>query len=223
MSSLLTESTGYPQTVPLSYGQDLCPGPRINHEPLSDPTGGSTLDMAVGNDRGWSALDRGDEAPRPWYFDCYTPATFMPLPVCVQSVPQSYPPHYEASTARLPAIRVHTNVSQAQPCETGEYVIIQRAPDRGKRTSTRPEVQHSCADCNTKFKRIQEFRRHMRDKHGPPRQCPFCGFTWTRPNRIKTHILFGHQDKLAHGTVGTLDKLYGQRIVTFVEGLITGP
>jgi hypothetical protein len=223
--SLITDSTEFLQTILLPYGQDLCPGPRSNQELLGDQAGGSTLDVAVGNDQGRTALGRGDEVPLPSYFDYHTPAMFTASPDRVQFVPQSNLPPYEVGAARLPVIRVHPNVSQTQPRGTKEHVYIQSARGRGKRTSTRPKVKPRkpwCVECNKELARTQEFKRHLKEVHGPPRQCPLCGFKWIRPDKINAHIVANHQDEFIPEMLDHIKSLRGRQIVAFVDG-IAGP
>lgn len=185
-----------------------------NQELLGHSTGRSALEVTVGYDQGWHALDHGDEASRPWHFD--SPATITVLPACVHVESQSnFPPH-EASTLRLPLIRVNSNVSQAQPHETGEHVTIQSAQGHGQRTSTRRSARPTCTDCNRDFLRIQELKRHLRDVHEPRRQCPFCGFTWTRPDKIKDHIITNHCSKFTAEKLEIFKALCGQNIVAFL-------
>jgi hypothetical protein len=94
--SVMTEPTEILRVMLLSGGQDSSPGPRTNQGPLCDSTGGSTPEVTVGYNQRWQALDHGDEASRPWYFD-YSPASMAVLPVCIQLGPQFYFPPCEAS------------------------------------------------------------------------------------------------------------------------------
>jgi hypothetical protein len=100
---------------------------------------------------------------------------------------------------------------------------MQSARGRGKRSSARPRVQPICADCNKEFKRIQEFKRHLKDKHKPPRLCPFCRFTWTRPDKIKAHIIANHWDIFAPEMQVYINALCGRQMVAFIDGYILDP
>ena len=51
-------------------------------------------------------------------------------------------------------------------------------------------------DCDKKYGRLQELKRHIRDTHKTPRKCPFCDTTWTRPETIRGHLVVEHQDHL---------------------------
>jgi hypothetical protein len=62
----------------------------------------------------------------------------------------------------------------------------------------------------------------MKDKHDPPRQCPFCDFKWTRPDKIKAHIVADHQEKLSAEMLNYVEPLCGRQVVEFVDG-IAGP
>ena len=198
--------------------QDLRTIPNTDQELLGDSTGGSALEVTVGYDQGWQALVHGDEASRPWHFD--SPAMITAQPACVQVESQSTLPSYEASTLRLSLIRVHPNVSQTQPRGTGEPATIQGAQGHGKRTSTHCRVRPTCTDCNRDFLRIQELKRHLRDVHGPRRRCPFCGFTWTRPDKIKDHIIASHRSKFTAEKLEDFKALCGQNIVAFLAVLM---
>jgi hypothetical protein len=67
------------------------------------------------------------------------------------------------------------------------------------------------------FKRIQEFKRHRKDVHEPPRKCPFCDFLWTRPGKIKHHIKSSHGDIFTAELLGKFDSLNGKKIVEFLN------
>jgi hypothetical protein len=101
-----------------------------------------------------------------------------------------------------------------------EHAIIQRALCHGKRTSTRRRVRPACTDCNRDFIRIQELKRHLKDVHEPRRQCPFCGFTWTRPDKIKGHIIASHHGKFTAEALIDFKALCGQKIVAFLPCLM---
>ncbi|KAF8267990.1 hypothetical protein EI94DRAFT_1728905 [Lactarius quietus] len=56
---------------------------------------------------------------------------------------------------------------------------------------------HYCTVCSKGYPRPQELRRHKRDKHGQTRKCPFCCTIWTRPARIRKHVLNSHRSLLS--------------------------
>ena len=68
------------------------------------------------------------------------------------------------------------------------------------------------------FKRIQEFKRHRKDVHEPPRKCPFCIFLWTRPVKIKHHIKSSHGDLFTAELLVEFEALRGKGIVEFLNG-----
>jgi hypothetical protein len=157
--------------------------------------------------------------------------TLAPIKSCplARQVAQSRGHNSTYSTARQASpgsvIRAHTNVSQTQLRETGGREIVQSPRFRRNRTSTRPKVRPRkpwCADCNREFARKQEFKRHLKDVHGPSRQCPLCDFKWIRPDKIKAHIVANHQDEFAPEVLDHIRRLCGQQIVAFVDG-IEGP
>jgi hypothetical protein len=117
----------------------------------------------------------------------------------------------------------NTNVSQARPRGTGERGTAQKPRSRGKRTSTRDRVRPTCEDCNKDFFRVQELERHLKDVHTPRRECPFCDFMWTRPDKIKPHIVAKHQDIFSPEMLANIQSMFGKQIVAFVDGFITDP
>ena len=76
----------------------------------------------------------------------------------------------------------------------------------------------TCTDCKREFVRVQEFKRHLKDKHEPRRQCPFCNFRWTRPDVIKAHLLAKHRPNFTAELLVRIQALRGQRIVAFLDG-----
>ena len=84
------------------------------------------------------------------------------------------------------------------------------------RPKVKHTVKHTC--CKREFGRIQEFKRHRRDIHEPPRHCPFCFLQWTRPSKIKHHIKSSHRDKFTAKLLGEFEKLRGKAMVEFLDG-----
>ena len=80
------------------------------------------------------------------------------------------------------------------------------------------KTRHVCAECGKDFGRVQEVRRHMKDKHEPRRRCPFCDVTWTRPDKIKSHILKKHAEGFAPEILEWVKASCGQDVVEFVNG-----
>ena len=72
-------------------------------------------------------------------------------------------------------------------------------------------------------KRAQELKRHLKEKHEPRRQCPFCKFEWTRPDKIKNHITTYHQDMFTAEVMAEFRALYGKKMITFLDELDHGP
>ncbi|KAH9989407.1 hypothetical protein BJV74DRAFT_838449 [Russula compacta] len=69
--------------------------------------------------------------------------------------------------------------------------------------------QHYCADCGKQYRRVQELRRHTRDKHEEQRSCPFCDYTWSRPERIRGHLITEHGDRLTEEENQEIRRLRG--------------
>ncbi|KAH9966462.1 hypothetical protein BC827DRAFT_1176049, partial [Russula dissimulans] len=75
-------------------------------------------------------------------------------------------------------------------------------------------------DCDKQYRRLQELKRHIRDKHKIPRKCPFCDTTWTRPETIRGHLVVQHQDDLTEEVCNDILKLRGQNdTIHFIEKL----
>ena len=51
--------------------------------------------------------------------------------------------------------------------------------------------------------------RHTRDKHGHRRKCPFCRTIWTRPERIRSHVLKSHRNLLSDNEQEEIGHLRG--------------
>ena len=88
--------------------------------------------------------------------------------------------------------------------------------------STAVRRRPTCTDCKREFARVQEFKRHLKDKHEPRRQCPFCNLRWTRPNVIKVHLLAKHRRNFTAELLVTIQALRGQGVVAFLDGYDRG-
>ena len=81
----------------------------------------------------------------------------------------------------------------------------------------------SCEICGSRFGRVQELKRHLKDRHEPPRQCPFCDFEWARPDKIKHHITMHHSDQFTAEAMAVFQDLHGRNVVAFLDDLYHGP
>ncbi|KAF8270379.1 hypothetical protein EI94DRAFT_1723078 [Lactarius quietus] len=70
--------------------------------------------------------------------------------------------------------------------------------------------------CGATFGGLQERKRHYIDVHNPRRQCPFCPYKWCRPNKIKTHLLVNHKDKLSREVLNEISAKRGRHLVAFL-------
>jgi hypothetical protein len=52
----------------------------------------------------------------------------------------------------------------------------------------------SHGDCAKRYRRLQELKWHITDKHAIPPKFPFCNYTWTRPEKIRSHLNDRHRD-----------------------------
>jgi len=79
-------------------------------------------------------------------------------------------------------------------------------------------VRPVCTICNESFGRVQELIRHQKDRHEERRQCLFCHkFKWTRPIRVKAHLIAKHKENFTAERLDELKNLRGQSIVAFLE------
>jgi len=70
-----------------------------------------------------------------------------------------------------------------------ETRVMQNVEHGGKRPK---EWVCNHSGCDKRYQRKQELKRHTKDKHEDPENCPFCCFTWTRPDRMGRHLLYLH-------------------------------
>ncbi|KAH9966852.1 hypothetical protein BC827DRAFT_1153172 [Russula dissimulans] len=75
------------------------------------------------------------------------------------------------------------------PRRDSEISNIQSSRHRGKEC---PYV-----NCNKKYGRPQELKRHIKDKHRIPPRCPFCGIEFTRAEKIRRHLIGQHNDRFS--------------------------
>lgn len=207
MPSPFSEPTESFLTVLRLGGEELrADGPYINPTLLCASIGDSTLEAAVMDKKGRTTFDHGDDVSLPLSF----------RHSCIQSEPQPNLPSYEVSVTRSPAIRIQLNVPQARAHETSGHVTTQPTQDCGSRNMNR-RARNICTDCNRRFGRAQELARHRKDVHEQPRYCLFCGFKWTRPISIKTHLLARHREKFNAELLVTIQALRGRMIVAFLD------
>jgi hypothetical protein len=110
-----------------------------------------------------------------------------------------------------------------QVSETLEPTGSQRLPQTGIAQGPghygRASPKWYCsACCDKKYRRAQELKRHIRDKHRLPQKCPFCHTQWTRPERIKAHLINDHSDRFTEEAQGDIRHLRGQKdTIRFLE------
>ncbi|KAN0127199.1 hypothetical protein V8E53_015005 [Lactarius tabidus] len=82
---------------------------------------------------------------------------------------------------------------------------LQEGPDldrkrawNSKNRSEAPEGLHHCTKCNKAYQRRQDLKRHYREKHIRQRKCPFCCTRWSRPERIRVHLVKKHESRLTN-------------------------
>lgn len=69
----------------------------------------------------------------------------------------------------------------------------------------------SYGDCNKKYRRLQELRRHTADKHEVPSKCLFCDYTWSRPERMRRHLIYQHRHHFTEEERQEIRGLRGRR------------
>jgi len=109
-------------------------------------------------------------------------------------------------------------VSQTQSHGRLSHSTIQNTADDQRRTMSGGKARPVYAHCGIVFKRIQEYNRHIRDKHTDRRRCPFCDFEWSRPDKIKVHLISKHAKKFAIAEILEAFKgLRGRHVIEFVD------
>ncbi|KAH9166491.1 hypothetical protein EDB89DRAFT_1910630 [Lactarius sanguifluus] len=66
-----------------------------------------------------------------------------------------------------------------------------------------------CTSCSKVYSRLQELKRHVRDRHEERRKCPFCRTRWTRPERVRNHVLRNHGRLLSENEQREIYRLRG--------------
>ena len=115
---------------------------------------------------------------------------------------------------------------QNQPHGTdGQLTIQSTVVNQGYRTTGPKKRPSSCPYCPTgkDFGRFQELKRHVRDLHVPPSSCPFCDFTWTRPDKIKDHIISNHGDTFTAEFLIKFRAFSGRQVTEFLGADDYGP
>ncbi|KAH9003534.1 hypothetical protein EDB86DRAFT_2826658 [Lactarius hatsudake] len=145
--------------------------------------------------------------------------TAMQFRPVLATVDQQRPPgsSHEASTAQPWNSQAHPgNAARFSPSETRAFTNAQKTelPGQGSVSGGR---QYSCGLCKKRFKRRQDLMRHVRDVHGPPRQCPLCSYEWTRAYKIKAHLLNAHSNELCPVVSLGIRVLRGHDVVEFID------
>ncbi|KAH9978187.1 hypothetical protein BGW80DRAFT_1540207 [Lactifluus volemus] len=76
----------------------------------------------------------------------------------------------------------------------------------------RASPEWHCGACrDKKYGRAQDLKRHIRDKHQLPQECPFCRIKWTRPEKIRKHLIAFHRGLFTEAIEGEISHLRGQK------------
>jgi hypothetical protein len=105
------------------------------------------------------------------------------------------------------------------PHGTGGHVNFQDATEDQPSSTmgASGKVRPVCVYCKKDFGRAQELKRHVKDKHGPRRRCPFCDFIWIRPSNIKAHLMAEHAEGFTAEMLEVFKALRGRRVIAFVD------
>ncbi|KAH8992647.1 hypothetical protein EDB92DRAFT_1856736 [Lactarius akahatsu] len=77
--------------------------------------------------------------------------------------------------------------------------------------SKAPQGMYHCTDCSKVYRRPQDLKRHTRDRHEWQRKCPFCRVRWSRPERIRAHLIKKHESRLTKDQQQEVRFLRGRR------------
>jgi len=97
------------------------------------------------------------------------------------------------------------------------HVAIPSVTEDERHDAMGPRERPTCSYCHLDFGRVQERERHVKDIHTPRRRCPFCNVMWTRPTKIKNHLIADHADKFAAGILEGFKALNGRGITEFLD------
>ena len=102
------------------------------------------------------------------------------------------------------------------PEVAGQDPNLGSAGNRGQ--APRESRLNYCTPCDKVYPRPQELKRHTRDKHEQKRKCPFCRIRWTRPARIRIHVLKSHGSYLNENEEQEILQLRGrEETIRFLE------
>ncbi|KAF8267983.1 hypothetical protein EI94DRAFT_1700588 [Lactarius quietus] len=123
-------------------------------------------------------------------------ANTFPSDVCPSQVPQQ---HWE---------------EHKEARKYPDTAVAFKSESRGKA----PRWLHRCTKCNKAYQRRQDLKRHTRDKHIRQRKCPFCCTTWTRPERIRFHLMKNHGSRFTEDQQQEIRVLRGRNdTIHFLE------
>lgn len=127
--------------------------------------------------------------------------------VCPSQVPQQ---HWEGTSLILPSR--HSRILHSTTLELQE---ARQDPDtrsswNSMNRSDASAGLHHCTHCNKAYQRPQDLKRHTRDKHFRQRKCPFCCTRWSRPERIRVHLIKKHASRLTQDQQREVRSLRGR-------------
>ncbi|KAI0255221.1 hypothetical protein BJV78DRAFT_1151658 [Lactifluus subvellereus] len=149
----------------------------------------------------------------------YTGAQIELASVFTCSQPERLPsmPSIEVWAAQCLEGRVHSNGTLRTPL----YGTTQHKRTASSRVPTYPRTANSerplCTICEKDFGRVQELDRHTKAKHMTPSQCLFCSMKWTRPDKIRTHLMDKHRECFSTETWEKINALRARDLVEFLR------
>ncbi|KAH9179001.1 hypothetical protein EDB89DRAFT_1901074 [Lactarius sanguifluus] len=106
--------------------------------------------------------------------------------------------------------KMHSNQIQRQQWEAPK--AAHQDPELGgaRISDNRGKARvYYCTSCSKVYSRLQELKRHVRDRHEERRKCPFCRTRWTRPERVRNHVLRNHGRLLSENEQREIYRLRG--------------
>jgi len=108
--------------------------------------------------------------------------------------------------------QVVETVGFTDPQQVPETRVVKNVKQGGKGPK---EWVCNHSGCDKRYQRKQELKRHTKDKHEDPDNCPFCCFTWTRPDRMGSHLLGQHGRHFTKEECQEIRGLRGREVMIF--------
>lgn len=88
------------------------------------------------------------------------------------------------------------NTEKVEAPEFGRFQLIPgiEIAQSSKNRAVGPKWSCPYDGCDKGYRRPQDVRRHIRDKHKNPFKCLICGIKWTRSEKIRKHLVSKHRN-----------------------------